>query len=87
MNIIELINKDNEPINANDIVNTIDPDKWKCCNCHKWNTEEYFIIIKLSYEMKLCSKCWKDKFINNKDLYSTTSNVIVPDPKANEYNK
>lgn len=49
---------------ADDIINTIDPDKWRCDNCHKWywNSENHFITLKLLHNlMKICYKCWKSK--------------------------
>lgn len=49
---------------AEDIVNTIDPDKWQCDMCDEWKKGRncfYYTIVdhnEKRYNVKICNQCW-----------------------------
>lgn len=55
MNIQELM-RDN-------IINTLDPDKWQCSKCLKWYDEKQSIKYRLK---KICKLCCRNRYVRYK---------------------
>lgn len=40
---------------SQDIINTLDPDKWQCYVCLKWFSGDYYFCTSTK---KICNECW-----------------------------
>lgn len=48
---------------SQDIVNTLDPDKWQCDMCDEWKKGKncFYTLVEHNdkrYTVKICSQCW-----------------------------